>query len=297
VTSFCHVSSDILFLINEDNRLYFATVDAVLHCAKAQPPASTIEYAIPFGIGASRSVAVYGKLEYFVLTSPSEDAFHAFSMQSTLKHVMSVRQQFSGVSALLGGGARLLIVLNSDASLAAWDLTRTDHHSPLYRVNYHLQRAVDAAASESLQMVVSCDITGKVALMDLYHGTLMRSFNVPLKPVKVMLLDEGFVVLLCEEKSNGSTIQIYELSTDLAGTFDSSAKATAWCGINPVGRSPMIAVAFDDGLVVLLGAPEGNLLTSMKMASPVVAMTYEVRGNLLFIANQDRQVLFTPVDF
>jgi hypothetical protein len=248
-------------------------------------------------------MSLFADRRYFVLTSPSDDAFHVFAMRSTLVHVMSVRQQFSGVKTLLSGGGRLLIVLNDDASLAAWDLDRTDHHSPLYRVSYHIERAVDAAASESLQMVITCDIGGKIAVTDLYYGTLMRSFNlVPrgMRPVKVMVIDDGYFVILCEERLHNevkSTIQIYGLGTELIGAYGYEKELAAWCGVNRVGKPAMIAVAFVDGVFGLIGVPEGNAITTVAFPARVVAMSYDVRSNLLYLGRADRQIVFTTVDF
>jgi hypothetical protein len=294
--------SDILFVSHQSERLYYATSNAVLYRRSTRSQASPIEYQIPFGIGSGHNMLIYVTLPYFALTSPSDDAFHVFSMKSTLVHVMSVRQQFSSVKALLSAG-RLLIVLNGDASLAAWDLDRTNHQSPLYRVSYHIERAVDAAASECLQMVVCCDISGKIAVVDLYYGTLMRSFNLTprgLKPVKIMVVDEGYFVILCEERLHNevkSTIQIYGLNTELQGSYAYEKEVTAWCGINRVGKSPMIAVGFVDGVFGLIDVPEGGLITKLTFPAQIVAMSYDVRSNFLYFGRSDRQIAYTAIDF
>ncbi|OHS98600.1 hypothetical protein TRFO_35000 [Tritrichomonas foetus] len=285
------------------NQLYVVTNEAYLMKLKPKQIILDSSLQIPFGVG--KCVAVFPKLKLIVVTSPSGDAFHTFSIESTsLFHIFSFRQQFSSLNSLTNAGKSMLVVLSQDGSLTVWDFSPSSNsfNDPLYKVNHHLVSAVDATASEDLRLVVSCDISRRIVLTELYEGTFIRSFYLPDEssvPVKVMILDAGYIVSFCEHRSHNdirSTIHINALDSDTLGIYDHPRRVTSCCPINLHSGMSFIAVGFEDGSFFILATPDANAVHTTLFPSPVIAISYQKGENLLFLANSERQIFSLVLD-
>ena len=119
------VDSDIVSMV-VSTHLYFVTTEARLFRMKPKQFICESSAQIPFGVG--KFTAIFPKLKLFVVTSPSGDSFHTFSLDSynTLTHVFSFRQQFSSLTAIVSAGESYLVVLSQDGSLTVWDFNNVN---------------------------------------------------------------------------------------------------------------------------------------------------------------------------
>lgn len=285
----CKLTGDAVYLSARNQSLFLVTSDFMFHRIKQQQ----VSLSIPFGLGLGKSIAVLPKLHALVMTSPSEDSFYAFSFDSSMNLVTSYRQQFSALTTFVAVGESMLVVLSQDGTLETWMFAPQGKCEMMYRVNHHHISAVDAAASESLRMIASCDSNGKVIMCELLSGTFSRSFMLKSVPVKIMILEEGYIVTLSEKRLNNevkSRIEIYGLDGQFLVFYDRESSVSAWCAIDRTQGESLVCAAFEDGCFVILTA-QGEVRNSAQLDSAICALSYNEQTNTIYMVNRDRAIL------
>jgi hypothetical protein len=289
-TAFWHFSvfsAGVLKIESDHQKTYILTEDGVLHHFRRS--SAEAEYRVP-----PSTAVLFPASHTAVIGSPSGDAFHFFHLEASATLTRSFRQQFSGLRALAGGGRRVLAVLSRDGSLTAW---RADVPRPLFRVNHHFAPAVDAAASESLGVIASVDESGRVVIVEIWSGAFLRSFALPEGAGKILLIEDGFVVVLTEGLCEGPTkIEIRGLDGELVGSRERIGKVTCWCAIDRIGRPGLVAAAFAGGALEILTVPSAEVMTELKFEEGIRAMNYDTSANLLFVADGANQVRVTALE-
>ena len=276
---------------------------------------STTKCYIPYGTG--KSILIFPKHKLLAATSPSEDSLHIFSFTSnlSLSHIFSFRQHFSLLQALSSAGDSMLAVLCQDGSILVWDLNDGSYNNsaisnsyninydPIYRVNHHFVQAVDISASKVLRLVVSIDISRRIVLAELSTGKFIRSFylnDYQSIPYKILLLNSGFIVSICEHRSNNdirSTIQMNALDSTLLSMYDHSRRVTSLCpiDINENGKS-YIAISFEDGFFILLSCPEAQIIHTKTFPSKIISISHLESERLLLLSNNNNQIFSIDLD-
>lgn len=137
-----------------------------------------------------------------------------------------------------------------------------------YRSNHHFITTLDAHGNGNLGFIASCDISKRLILTDLYSGSFMRSWRISdksLTPQRVLVLDSGFIVVLCEilfHNDKRTVIQCYSVESDIIGAYDHYGGAIAWTPINYKDGNSFVAISYEDNTFVILSAP--NLLVKME---------------------------------
>jgi hypothetical protein len=279
--------------------VFYVAADSVLREVKLRGK-DTQSYVIPFPIGVAHSCALFPDFNRFVFTAPSRDAFHAFSLEPPLTHLFSFRQQFSLLSRLIADRS-ILAVFSQDGSLLVWDF-RSENHDPVYRSYHHFAPGAALGASDCLRVIATCDVSNRVVFADLYSGAFMRAFQIAddRVPIAIHMLNEGFLVAVCEQRlENGfrTIVQVHGLGTEMHGVWERKEKVACSCAVDRIHAAAMVAVAFEDGLFVLLGMPGAAVVASVDFASPLRTMVYDAGTDRLLMANADRQILATEIDY
>jgi hypothetical protein len=294
---FSRTAAEVFHVESRRQQIFVLTADGVFHRFRRSSVES--EYRIPAGFGVGRKFVLFPSLNIAVITSPSGDSFHFFTLDAALAHIRSFRQQFSGLQALASGGHRILVVLNHDGSLAAWSAVT---HERLFRVNHHLAPATDAAASEGLRMIASVDESARVVFVELWNGAFIRSFTLVecgLRATRVLLIDDGFLAVLCEGRRGPeprTIVQFYGMNAQLVGAFERAGAVVCWCVANRIDAPALIAVAFDDGTLVIVTVPDGKAATSARFPAPLKAIAYDVYDNTLYLADAGQQILCASIE-
>jgi hypothetical protein len=119
-------------------------------------------------------------------------------------------------------------------------------------------------------------------------------------PIGVSLLDEGFLVAVCEQRSEHARktiVQIYGLGTELLGQYEHAERITGWCPINRIHATAMIALSYEDSSLVLLEAANAVVMHKSRLSATVKVMTYDAASNMLSCANAEKQILTTEIDY
>jgi WD40 repeat protein len=247
------------------------------------------EFTIEGGVGRS----IIFLPDYFVCTSPANDTFHVFSSFTEGGHLFSCRHSFSEISSLCAAGNSSMAVLSGDGFLSIWNVFDLKG-GPKYRV--HPQMAAVLAVCEPLNLIVTCDLSRTIVMLELFDGRYVRSFCLDSEfpvPVRLMLIEDGFLVVLCEKRLENevlSRLQVFGLNSELLATYERNARVTSWCAICMWFKS-VLAVAFDDETVVFLAVPSGMVLNEMSLGFWVRAMDYDYVGCRLLMSSSMKQIL------
>jgi hypothetical protein len=110
--------------------------------------------------------------------------------------------------------------------------------TPLSGANYHLGLAVYISASNALCLMATADASGRAVFLHLRSGAFVGLFRTE-KVWGVLIVDDGFIAV-CE----GWAIDVSTTGDRRLCEFRSEAEVSAWCPIESVGASSLIAVAF-----------------------------------------------------
>jgi hypothetical protein len=276
---------------------YLMTADGVI--SRIKKKLLDHKWCLPAGFGIGNRVLFFPSCSTIVMNSPSGDSFHTFRMDSTLIPVNSFRHQFSALTSLAKGDTKVLVVQSHDCSMNVWNVQKNER---LYQVTYHSASAVDAAVSESLRLIASCDSRRRVVFIQLWNGAFIRSFDLADEkqtPVKIMLIDDGYCAAVTEARFRNevkSVIQIYGMNTTLLGSYLHETAVTCWCPICRVGKQALIAVAFENCDLVILLAPVAKAETKATFSAPIRTMSFDAERNTLYLADSEYRVFRAVVD-
>jgi hypothetical protein len=256
------------------------------------------QFSTPRNHPVGRCAAVVPIANLFVFTGAADSLVYTINLEHPNETPRRVDRNCQ-IVAMVAVGVSILVIVdrNGTTTVEEWN---DDTSECLYTVNYHIYTTVHADVSECLHAIASVDERRRVVLIELYTGKFLMGFDVEgeetWRESRIMLLDEGFIVLLLEsERAEGSVIEVHGLNGKLIVRRRTIAKVVAWCSIERVGRPAEVAVALDNGTIEFLDRLSMDCLTRYQLPSPAESIAYDLRSNQLFVASELMETSLRPV--
>jgi WD40 repeat protein len=248
----------------------------------------------------SKSFVVLDDIGKFVVSSLWDNSFHVFDIDySFVTHSVSVRQKFSLLSTLNSAGDSFLLASWRDSSLTLWNLADGQVRKPLYRKAPHLTSVVDVHANAALGLIASLDKGRHCILSILNSGAFQRSFDIEGTDSlrRLMLFSGGYVAVLSQTEIGDAivtTVRIYGVNTRKIEEVTFEESVVEWCMAEFETFVSAVAITFLSKRVVILGIPDGQILSDWQFGEVAVNVTFSARMNcfILGMKNGDLSALW-----
>lgn len=165
-----------------------------------------------------------------------------------------------------------------------------------FRRNHHFVTTKDAFGNGNLGIIASCDVNQRIILTDIYNGSFLRSWLIngkSLFPQRVLILDSGFVAVLCETGSQNAkrtVIQCFTIDAEIAGAYDHFGFAVAWIPINFRNGTSFIAVSYEDCSFLVLHVPDLKIMMEIKFPAMITRISFNLENHRLLLSNAQGKI-------
>jgi hypothetical protein len=296
---YLHLHRDVLYVLDDDGWLWSLIIKSK---SNLRPMGRIQEFLVQTDdVIPSKSFVFLWDIGRMVISSLWDNTFHVFKIdQTSVSHVVSVRQKFALVSTLTAAGGSSLLASWRDSSLTLWSLADSRPRS-LYRRTPHLTTVVDVDANASLRLVASLDKNRKCILSRLDTGGFIRSFDVPGSDSveKVMLFSCGYLAVRSELVMAGAvktTIRLYGVGTKLISEKEFDEVVVEWCLAEFANCEAGVVMALKSGRVLMLGVPDLAIVFEVKCEEEARLIAFSSHLNSFVVGTSVRKLYFISLE-